>query len=57
MSVRDLLMQVALTDLFCAKWTNRFLDEWVNSPLTKRPDLSPDALARTRRLINEHVGD
>lgn len=56
MSLRDLLMQVALTDLFRAKWTDRILDEWVNSLLTKRPDLSPEALARTRRLMNEHVG-
>jgi predicted nucleic acid-binding protein len=55
MSVRDLLMQVALTDLFRAKWTEAILDEWVSSLLAQRPDLSPTALARTRRLMNAHA--
>ena len=55
MSVRDLLVQVALTDLFRARWTNRILDEWIDNLLTNRPDLSRAALARTRALMIDHA--
>jgi predicted nucleic acid-binding protein len=54
--LRDLLLQLALTDLFRAKWTDRIHDEWINSLLEKRPELV-EQLVRTRRLMNSNVRD
>jgi hypothetical protein len=55
--LRDLLMQLALTDLFRAKWTNMIHDEWIRSLLRNRPDLTQERLRRTRDLMNECVRD
>jgi hypothetical protein len=55
--LRDLLMHLALTDLFHARWTNRIHDEWSGSLLRNRPDLDPRQIARTRTLMNSHVLD
>jgi PIN domain len=55
--LRDLLMQLALTGQFQARWTDRIHDEWTRSVLAARPDLSPGSLARCRQLMDEHVPD
>lgn len=55
--VRDLLMHLALTDLFRARWTNEIHDEWMRSVLAKRSDLKTEQLERTRDLMNAHVRD
>ena len=55
--MRDLLMQLALTDMFKARWTDRIHDEWVRSVLANRPDITVESLARCRRLMDEHVPD
>lgn len=55
--LRDLLMELALTDLFRAKWSSMIHDEWVRSILKNRPDLSSDDLKRTRELMDRHVRD
>jgi len=55
--LRDLLMHLAITDLFQAKWTNEIHDEWIESVLHKRPDLKRVQLERTRTLMNENVCD
>ena len=34
--LRDLLMQLALTGLFKAKWTDRIHDEWIRNVLSNR---------------------
>jgi hypothetical protein len=39
--LRDLLMQVAVTDLYRAKWTDVIHDEWTRNVLRDRPDLKP----------------
>ena len=46
--LRDLLMWLALAGLFRARWSDAIHEEWVNSLLTGRPDLSglPDEGAR-----------
>jgi len=49
--LRDLLMHLALTDLFQAKWSARIHEEWIRNVLTNRPDLSRAQLERTRMLI------
>jgi predicted nucleic acid-binding protein len=55
--LRDLLMQVALTDRFRAKWTEAIHAEWINAVLRERPDLTRPQLERTRDLMNRHVRD
>jgi len=55
--LRDLLMHLALTDLFRAKWTDAIHDEWMRSVLKDRPDLKREQLERTRDLMNTHVRD
>lgn len=55
--LRDLLMQLALMDLFKARWTDQIHEEWIRNVLANRPDLSLDQLTRTKNLMNRHVRD
>ncbi len=55
--LRDLLMHLALTDLFRAKWTEAIHEEWIRSVLKNRPDLKREHLERTKELMNAHVRD
>ncbi|QSX69368.1 MAG: hypothetical protein EZY12_06995 [Dolichospermum sp. DET69] len=40
--LRDLLMWLALTDLFQAKWTEKIHEEWMNNILKNRPDITKE---------------
>jgi predicted nucleic acid-binding protein len=55
--LRDLLMHLALTDLFRAKWTDQIHEEWIAGLLKQRSDLKREQLERTRELMNAHVRD
>jgi len=55
--LRDLLMHLALSDLFRARWSDRIHDEWIRNVLANRPDLTATQLQRTRALMNAHVRD
>jgi hypothetical protein len=55
--LRDLLMRLALTDLFRARCTDLIHDEWMRNVLAQRPDLKSEDLERTRSLMNAHVRD
>lgn len=55
--LRDLLLHLALTDLFRARWTERIHDEWIRSVLADRADLTAAQLARTRALMDSAVPD
>ncbi|MBF0391929.1 MAG: PIN domain-containing protein [Alphaproteobacteria bacterium] len=55
--LRDLLLELALTDLFRAKWTDAIHEEWIGAVLRQRPDLDRARLERTRVLMNSHVRD
>ncbi|WP_310482297.1 PIN domain-containing protein, partial [Chamaesiphon sp. VAR_48_metabat_403] len=55
--LRDLLVQLATTGIFRAKWTELIHDEWTRNLLIKRPDLKADRLARLRVLMNQNVPD
>lgn len=55
--LRDLLIRVAAAGLVRARWTDEILDECFRSILQRRPDLSPQRLARTRALMVEAVPD
>ena len=37
--LRDLLMRLALTDLFRARWTDEIHEEWMRNLLEDRPEL------------------
>lgn len=55
--LRDLLMHLAMTDLYRAKWTQQIHAEWMRNVLANRPDLKPEQLARTRELMDRSVRD
>ena len=55
--LRDLLMRLALTDLFHAKWTRDIHMEWIGSLLKNRPDLSMEKLEKTREKMDFHARD
>jgi predicted nucleic acid-binding protein len=55
--LRDLLMHLAITDLYRAKWTNHIHDEWIRNVLANRSDLTRSQLERTKKLMNENVRD
>ena len=55
--LRNLLMHLALTGLFRAKWSADVHEEWISSLLKNRPDLTRDKLERTRMLMDKHTVD
>jgi predicted nucleic acid-binding protein len=55
--LRNLLMHLALTGLFRAKWSAAVHEEWMSSLLKKRPDLTREKLERTRMLMDRHAAD
>ena len=57
MGLRDLLMELALTDTFRARWTDEILDEWVDAIHERRPDIPKQNLSKQCALMNDHVRD
>ncbi len=55
--MRDLLMNLALTELFRARWTEAIHEEWIGSLLKNRSDLKRERLESTRDLMNAAVPD
>jgi len=55
--IRDLLLRLALTDLFRAKWSADIHAEWMSSLATNRPDIPPDRIHRMRDRMDSHVRD
>ncbi len=55
--LRELLMRLALTDLYRARWSDQIHEEWITAVLRNRPDLSRAQLERTRSLMNAYVRD
>ena len=53
--LRSLLMYLAETDLFRARWTDQIHDEWMRNVLLKTS--TREKLERTRDLMNAHVHD
>lgn len=53
--LRDLLMHLALTGLFRARWTYQIHEEWIRSLVAKGFDRA--RLERTRQLMNAAVPD
>lgn len=55
--LRDLLLELAVSDLYRAKWSSSVHEEWINALLRIRDDLTREQLERTRDLMNAHVRD
>lgn len=55
--LRDVLMQLALTGLFRAKWTEQIHDEWTRNLLKNRPDIDPNKLKSLRQAMDLAVPD
>ena len=52
--LRDLLLRLATTGLFAAKWTDEIHDEWTRNLVRKRPEIE-EQIKRTRRLMDKAV--
>lgn len=55
--LRDLLLRLALVDLYRPRWTDNIHEEWIRSLLARRPGLSRARLRRTRELMDRAVPD
>ncbi|MDO8982325.1 hypothetical protein [Cypionkella sp.] len=55
--MRDALMQLAVTDLFKAKWTADIHREWIDALLRNEPHRERAALERTRDLMDMATRD
>jgi len=55
--LRDLLMRLALTDVFRARWSDQIHDEWISAILKNRPDVDLAKLQNTRELMDRNVRD
>jgi len=55
--LRDLLMSVAITEQFRARWTNEIHDEWARNLLKNREDITEEQLQRTVEMMNQAVPD
>lgn len=56
-TVRDLLMELATTGLFRARWSAEIHEEWIRAVLRRRPDLSRQALEGVRDKMDQNVLD
>lgn len=55
--MRDVLIQLALTDMFKAKWSADIHREWIEAILLNDPHRDRAALERTRDLMNQATRD
>lgn len=56
-TLRNLFIQLAMTDLFRAKWSEEIHQEWMSSLLRDRPGISQEKLKKIKDLINKSVPD
>ena len=54
--VRDMLMEIAISDLVRAKWTDRIHQEWMSSLVKDRPDIE-ERIHQTRKLMDAAIPD
>ena len=54
---RNLLIHPATSELAATRWSEQIQDEWTRNLLHDRPDLTPERLARTWRLMDAAVPD
>jgi predicted nucleic acid-binding protein len=54
-TLRDLLIELATTKLFRARWSDTIHDEWMRNILANKPHLQRQQLERTRSLMDVAV--
>ncbi|MCW8933715.1 MAG: PIN domain-containing protein [Gammaproteobacteria bacterium] len=54
--LRDLLLRLATTGLFAAKWTDEIHDEWMRNLIKNRPEIK-EQIKRTKVLMNKAIPD
>ncbi|MDE0033244.1 MAG: PIN domain-containing protein [Deltaproteobacteria bacterium] len=55
--IRDLFLQLAVSDVFRVKWTADIHREWIEALLRNEPHLHRAALERTRSLVDRATRD
>ena len=55
--MRDVLMQLVVTDIFKAKWSDSIHREWIDALMRNEPHRDRTALERTRDLMNQATRD
>ncbi len=55
--LRSLLMYLAMTGLYRARWTNDIHEEWMRNVQRDYPDVTRQQAERIRDLMNAHIGD
>ena len=55
--LRDLFMQLAMSDLYRAHWTKDIHGEWMRNVAAKLPDITMEKLEHVRDLMDAHVRD
>lgn len=55
--LRSLLMYLAITDLYRARWSRQIHEEWMRSLLAQRSDITREQLERVRELMDSHTRD
>lgn len=55
--IRDLLLQLAVDDLYRARWTADIHREWIDALLRNEPHRDRAALERTRNLMDQATRD
>ncbi|MCD6008715.1 PIN domain-containing protein [Halomonas sp. IOP_31] len=53
--LRSLLIHLALTDLYRARWSRMIHHEWMRNLLDQRSDLTWEKLERVRQLMDQHA--
>ena len=56
-TVRDLLLQLAVTDIYRARWTADIHREWIDNLLENEPHRDRAKLERTRDLMDSNTRD
>jgi predicted nucleic acid-binding protein len=55
--LRDLLLQMAVSETFRARWTETIHDEWTRNLLANRPNLKAEAIENTVQAMNRAIED
>src|SRR5271156_4850081 len=55
--LRNILLRLAIDDLYRAFWSQRVQEEWMQALFRDRPDLSRASIKRTRLLMEDSIAD
>jgi len=55
--LRDLLLQLALSGIYQAKWSDQIHEEWIQNVLKARSDITREQLNNVRELMDKYAGD